>query len=128
MPKKSNKTEHVLNLISKNEESPDEADEASETGDTEEEQAAAQVRVKQNEAQELKIEKKINIELDPEISIKEPAEGETPAVIKVPIEAVAKGSPAVSEPDEEQWPRMHPEEKRCLPHQPCGKGCTGNGG
>ena len=121
MPKKSNKTEHVLNLISKNEDAIDE-----ENSEIEEEvrtlgTESVEVGIKPSdeEEKELKIERKLKIELEPEIGIK-PAPADEPELkIQIPREAADPKSaetevkvPDLSEVDESIWPTLHPEEKR----------------
>lgn len=62
MAKKSNKTEHVLRLITK--------DEDASISIPEKESPKIEVNVKPNEEKELKYEAKIKIEIEPEIEIK----------------------------------------------------------
>ena len=101
-----------MNLISKNEESGEQENEALEADGGAAEAETAEVAMKQSQEQELKIEKKITIELDPEITVKEADENAPPTVIKVPVETVAEKPAGAEDPDESRWPQMHPEEKR----------------
>jgi Late competence development protein ComFB. len=78
MARKSNKTEHVLKLITKDEElleSLNEKEEPAKESEQEqrernEHQPAVEVSVKPNEEQELKYEAKLKIEIKPEIEVK----------------------------------------------------------
>lgn len=121
MPKKSNKTEHVLNLISKNEDAIEE-----ENSEIEEEVRAlgkesVEVELKKadEEEKELKIERKLKIELEPQIGIKPAPADEPELTIPVSRETMDQKAaepeikaPALNEVDESNWPALHPEEKR----------------
>ncbi len=123
MPKKSNKTEHVLNLISKNEETIDDEnpDTEAETAETERassfEPEMVEVSMKPieegTEEKDLKIERKLKIELEPEIEIKAAPEDE-PApelVVQIPHGTIEKMS-AVNESDKAPSPHLPHDEKR----------------
>ncbi|MDD3349961.1 MAG: late competence development ComFB family protein [Eubacteriales bacterium] len=119
MPKKSNKTEHVLNLISKNDEAIDQEDLQAEETTVEEKTTIAPEEVEvslkpQEEEKELKIERKLKIELEPEIGIKPAAEDEPELLIQIPQEAMeqAPAQPSLQEVDEASWPHLPIEEKR----------------
>lgn len=74
MARKSNKTEHVLKLITKDEELLEslnrEREEAVKEPEIQEQQADVKVSVKPAEEPELKYEAKLKIEIEPEIEIK----------------------------------------------------------
>lgn len=120
MPKKSNKTEHVLNLISKNDEAIDQEDLQAEETTVEEkttiapEEVEISLKPQEEEEKELKIERKLKIELEPEIGIKPAAEDEPELLIQIPQEAMeqAPAQPSLQEVDEASWPHLPIEEKR----------------
>ncbi|MDD2483749.1 MAG: late competence development ComFB family protein [Eubacteriales bacterium] len=120
MPKKSNKTEHVLNLISKNDEAIDQEDLQAEETTVEEkttiapEEVEVSLKPQEEEEKELKIERKLKIELEPEIGIKPAAEDEPELLIQIPQEAMEQtpAKPSLQEVDEASWPHLPIEEKR----------------
>lgn len=69
MAKKSNKTEHVLKLITKDDDTTDNFVEKEEPM-VEKEQPRVELSVKSSEEKELKYETKMKIEIEPEIKIK----------------------------------------------------------
>lgn len=95
MAKKSNKTEQVLKLLTKEEDMPEGVEEGDLVQDQEESSEELQVSevevsIKDKEPQELTYEAKLKIEIDPEVAIKEEKEA-----IQVP--AVEISAPAMVE-------------------------------
>ena len=83
MAKKSNKTEQVLKLLTKEED---------------EQISEVEVSVKPKETQELTYEAKLKIEIDPEVTIKEEEVPQAP-VAEVPIEPALTAAPATAIPE-----------------------------
>jgi len=117
MAKKSNKTEHVLNLISKNEDVEEQdlpvTDEPKTAAVEEAVPAvpppadAVEVLTKApQEENELKIEQKLKIELAPEIGIKASGEDKPDLVVTVPRDSFPQ------EDAEQEFYQMPPNEKR----------------
>ncbi len=82
MAKKSNKTEHVLNLITKGEEQPDV--ENADAAEVRQQEPVVDVSIKETEAKELKIERKLTVEIEPDIYIKPSIQEEEELVVKAP--------------------------------------------
>ena len=106
MAKKSNKTEQVLKLITKDEET---------IG-----KLAPEVVLKEKPAQELKVEAKLTIEIDPEVELKKKdpvtvamtAEPEKPATAGQPAEPEAPELKIAAEPEMAAEPERAPEPER----------------
>lgn len=103
MAKKSNKTEQVLKLITKDEET---------IG-----KLAPEVVLKEKPSQELKVEAKLTIEIDPEVELKKKdpvaaamtAEPEKPATTEQPSEPEAPELKITAEPEIAAEPERAPE-------------------
>lgn len=76
MARKSNKTEHVLKLITKDEEALESF--------TDKEHQKVEVSIKPEEEKELKIETKLKIEIEPEIEIKPKEVPEKKVTVNIP--------------------------------------------
>ena len=106
MAKKSNKTEQVLKLITKDEET---------IG-----KLAPEVVLKEKPSQELKVEAKLTIEIDPEVELKKKdpvtvamtAEPEKPATAEQPSEPEAPELKIAAEPEMAAEPELAPEPER----------------
>ncbi len=88
MAKKSNKTEHVLNLITK-------GDEQTEAMEREAAEAGIQpddvtVSLRDDQEKELKVERKLTVEIEPDIRIKSPEKAMDEITGKAPGEEAAR--------------------------------------
>lgn len=101
MAKKSNKTEQVLKLLTKEEDMPENAEEEESVRDesSEVQISEVEVSVKPKETQELTYEAKLKIEIDPEVAIKEEEAPQAP-VAEVPTVDALTETPATA-PEED---------------------------
>ena len=112
MAKKSNKTEQVLKLITKDEET---------IG-----KLAPEVVLKEKPSQELKVEAKLTIEIDPEVELKKKdpvtvamtAEPEKPATAEQPSEPEAPELKIAAEPEIASEPERAPEPELAAEKKP----------
>lgn len=87
MAKKSNKTEHVLNLITKGDEQPevDQPDvEKAEAAREVQQEPVVEVSIKDIQEKELKIERKLTVEIEPDIQIKPSIKEEKEIIVTEP--------------------------------------------
>ncbi|MDD3289475.1 MAG: late competence development ComFB family protein [Eubacteriales bacterium] len=81
MAKKSNKTEHVLSLITKGDEQPE--IENADTAAMAQQEPEVDILINDSQEKELRIERKLTVEIEPDVLIK-PSEKEEKPTVKAP--------------------------------------------
>ena len=90
MAKKSNKTEHVLSLITKGDEQSESENE--DAAVVEQQEPEVEIHIKETQGKELRIERKLTVEIEPDVQIKPSGKEEKELTVKTPeakVEIVA---------------------------------------
>lgn len=82
MAKKSNKTEHVLNLITKGDEPP--GSKNAQALVVEKHESEVDIQIKETQENELKIERKLKVEIEPDVHIKSSEKRQEELTVKAP--------------------------------------------